>query len=949
MRKTIYTTLLVILSLSAFAQKKPLDHSVYDGWKNIGAFTLTEDAQYTLFMINPQEGDSKFVSHNISTGEQFEIPRGTSYKVTWDGKYAVLRIKPTFEETKSAKQKKLKPEQMPKDTLGIYNIRTNELNKIPCLKDGPSGFKIEKYSKNFFAFQTTPAPDTSKNKKPAPKKENGEGSDLMIYYLNSGITDTLKYVTDYSLSEGGDSLFFIRVPNSKDSVYSAGLYMYLPATKSLTTIYNTVKKQSVKLPVVSKNNKSIVFYANLDTVKGKDKDVSILLYRSGFEKAKVILDNSTSSLPSGYRVSENRSLQFDTLGNRLFFGIGKILPEKDTSIVESEMAKLDIWHYQEPYIQPYQLINLAKEQKKTYMCKVELDGDPKFVQLATEDYELVYIPSQFTSDWAYSASDKRYEIESQWSADPHRDLYIIDINTGSSKRLLEDAYIGYVSPSPEGNYLVWFDLIDRNWYSYQVSSGKIAKISGDIPYSLTDELHDTPEMAPSYGHGGWAKKDAFFYIYDRYDVWKIDPKGIQPALCMTDGLGRDENKTFRIVRLDEMLLPPGTPGIKMEPLDEKETIYFSVFDNKTKENGYYFKEMKKRKAIMTKWIQEPYTFVYLTKAKKGSSITYVKHNFTTSPDLWITKDGFKTQTKVTDINPQQKDYNWGTNELVKWKSATGLNMEGLLHKPENFDPAKKYPMIVYFYERTSDMLHYYRAPAPSRSTINITFFTSNGYLVFVPDIAYEIGHPGKSALDCIVPGVKKLCENPWVDKDNIAIQGQSWGGYQVAYMITQPQVFKWKAAGAGAAVANMTSAYGGLRYGTGVVRQFQYEDTQSRIGSTLWDRFDLYYENSPIFFADKIETPVLIMHNDNDEAVPWQQGIEFFTALKRLGKPAWMLQYNKESHNLESRINAKDLSIRLSQFFDHFLKGAPMPVWMSRGVPATLKGIDWGFEIEEQK
>jgi dipeptidyl aminopeptidase/acylaminoacyl peptidase len=164
-------------------------------------------------------------------------------------------------------------------------------------------------------------------------------------------------------------------------------------------------------------------------------------------------------------------------------------------------------------------------------------------------------------------------------------------------------------------------------------------------------------------------------------------------------------------------------------------------------------------------------------------------------------------------------------------------------------------------------------------------------------------------------------------------------------MVTQPQTFKWKAAGAGAPVANMTSAYGGIRWGSGMVRQFQYEHTQSRLGKTPWEALDLYIENSPLFFADKIETPVLIMHNDADDAVPWYQGIEYFTALKRLGKPAWLLQYNKEVHNLANRVNAKDLSIRLAQFFDHYLKGAPMPVWMKYGVPATSKGIDWGYEL----
>jgi len=504
-----------------------------------------------------------------------------------------------------------------------------------------------------------------------------------------------------------------------------------------------------------------------------------------------------------------------------------------------------------------------------------------------------------------------------------------------------------VSSSPDSKFLVWYNNADKQIYSYEIATEKIVSLTKGIDVSFANELDDTPQMASPYGSGGWAAEDKAIYLYDRYDVWQIDPKGLTPAINLTEGLGRKNNFTFRIVRLDNVLLPPGTPGIKMEPIKPKETIYFSVFDNNTKNNGYYYKEMGKRKPEMKSWIVEPVTFVYLNKAKTGPVITYVKHNFTNSPDVWVTKDNFKTQTKVTDINPQQRDYNWGTSELVRWKSATGLDVDGILYKPEDFDPNKKYPMIVYFYERTSDMLHFYRAPAPSRSTINITYFTSNGYLVFLPDIYYEIGYPGKSALDCIVPGVKMLCENPWVDSENVAIQGQSWGGYQVAYMVTRPDLFKWKAAGAGAPVANMTSAYGGIRWGSGMVRQFQYEHTQSRLGKTLWEGFDLYIENSPLFFADKVETPLLIMHNDEDDAVPWYQGIEYFTALRRLGKPVWMLQYNKEKHNLVSRVNAKDLSIRLSQFFDHYLKGAPMPVWMKTGVPATMKGIDWGFELTE--
>jgi dipeptidyl aminopeptidase/acylaminoacyl peptidase len=404
-----------------------------------------------------------------------------------------------------------------------------------------------------------------------------------------------------------------------------------------------------------------------------------------------------------------------------------------------------------------------------------------------------------------------------------------------------------------------------------------------------------------------------------------------------------------MMRWDAMQLPDGTPGVKKTPIGKKDNVYFTAFDNKSKGNGYFMRENRKGKLLpMKELIMEPdFALGYLNKAKDANVITYTKGNFVESNNLWVTKDMFKSSKKLTSANPQQANYNWGTCESVYWTAHDGRELEGLLYKPENFDASKKYPMVVYFYETSSQYKHAYRKPAVSRSTINISYFVSNGYLVFMPDIHYTVGHPGKSAYNCIVSGVEALCKNSWVDKDNIAIQGQSWGGYQVAYLVTQTDMFK--CAGSGAPVANMTSAYGGIRWGSGVVRHFQYEHTQSRIGKTLWDEggFDLYVENSPLFFADKVNTPLLIMHNDDDGAVPWYQGIEYFMALRRLEKPVWMLQYNGEAHNIRARKNRKDITIRLQQFFDHYLKGEPMPEWMKNGIPMTRKGQEMGTGYAE--
>ena len=320
---------------------------------------------------------------------------------------------------------------------------------------------------------------------------------------------------------------------------------------------------------------------------------------------------------------------------------------------------------------------------------------------------------------------------------------------------------------------------------------------------------------------------------------------------------------------------------------------------------------------------------------------YQKGNLQEQMDLYVTDFGKSTE-KLTAINPQQKDYNWGTVELYHWTAFDGRALDGLLFKPENFDPAKKYPVMIYFYETYSENLYKNIIVQPSWSTVNLIFYASRGYIVFVPDIFYTPGLPGQSAYNCIVSGAESLTKFPWVDKDNMAIQGQSWGGYQVAWLITRTNMFK--AAGAGAPVSNMTSAYGGIRWESGMSRQFQYEQTQSRIGKDLWNGLELYMENSPLFRLPNVQTPVLIMHNDNDGAVPWYQGIEMFMGLRRLGKPAWLLEYNDEAHNLRERRNRKDLTIRLQQFFDHYLKGAPEPAWMRDGVPTMKKDYYFGYE-----
>jgi len=418
-------------------------------------------------------------------------------------------------------------------------------------------------------------------------------------------------------------------------------------------------------------------------------------------------------------------------------------------------------------------------------------------------------------------------------------------------------------------------------------------------------------------------------VNDRYDIWLVDPQAKEKPVNLTLD-GRAKKITYRY---------RSSEG-ESDSLDLSQMLLLTGFSNLTKADGYY--------SITWGEHREPqllYTGNFMlsppVKAKKSNNYIFTKESFTEFPDIHYSDCNFKKPVRVSDANPQQKNYIWGTAELVKWTSNDGIELEGVIYKPENFDPAKKYPMIVNFYDKNSSTLYSHRVPEPHRSTIDYHLYTSNGYVVFNPDIVYREGYPGESAFNAVMPGISTILNMGFVDPKRIGAQGHSWGGYQVAYLATRTSLFA--AIESGAPVVNMFSAYGGIRWGTGLNRSFQYEHQQSRIGKTPWESPLRYIENSPLFTMDKVTTPILIMHNDMDGHVPWYQGIEYFVALKRLQKPVWLLNYTGEIHWPQKMGNKVDFQIRMMQFFNHYLKGDPMPKWMAPGLSAIDLDYETGY------
>ncbi|MBT4399443.1 MAG: S9 family peptidase [Bacteroidetes bacterium] len=704
--------------------------------------------------------------------------------------------------------------------------------------------------------------------------------------------------------------------------------------RSEINIYDTEKNESkiiwdkagvTKGLTSDEEGAQFAFYHSEDTAK--TKVYSLYYWNAKMDDPELLVDSLTKGMPAGWVVSEKGRLSFSDDGKMLFLATGakpEVESEEKDSLLADDKVHIDIWHWQDVVLQSMQLKRLSSEKNKTYKAVVHLKKK-NFVQLAEKDFlESIRQVNLGHTTRGMASFDKPYELSNAVNFKSVKDIYLTDLTTGDDKMIFEAVEF---SPaiSTFGNYLYWWEPKDSNYYVYNIDKEKLVCLTEGMDVCFAQRGHDYPSDVGSYGSMGWAKDDESMYLYDEFDIWCFDPAGKNEPINITSGFGRENDLQLRYARLD--------PEEKF--IHPEEDYVFRAFNIETKESGFY--RFSLEEASLKKLVMEECGYRLMGKARDAEKLLWTKSTVTEYPDVWISDLSFQSAIKLSEANPQQGDYNWLSVELVEWLDYDGVRHQGLLYKPEDFDPAKKYPMMVYFYRLHSNSLYSHVYPRASSSTINAAFYASNGYLVFMPDVYFKIGQPGRSAFNSIVSGVMSLGkERDYIDMKNLGLQGQSWGGYQAAYIITQTDLFA--AASPGAPVSNMTSAYGGIRTSSGMCRQVQYEKTQSRIGGSLWDKPLEYFENSPLFYANQCNTPCLIRHNDNDGAVPFAQGVEFFVALRRLGRPAWLLNYNNGPHNLTKKLsNRKDLSVRMKQFFDHYLMDEPAPAWLDEGVKAIDK------------
>ena len=904
---------LLVPALNAQSQRLEIEDLV--SWNRIESPLINSTGDYSAHTLRPDYGEPISVVSNHATGERNVLPRVDQLRFSYDGAYLLGMVHPPLDTIREYKRKKKTDDLKQMDSLLVLNLASGEEQRFPATYR----FAIGEYWSGLYAYTTTSMLADS-----LQKGLEKDARRLVIRRFGSTDSLSLEGVTNFQLAERAPAIVATRPKN--DSIWPSQIIHFTEEEFIWNTTWESPHHKIGKT-AISEDGQRLAFLATVDSLKSKQPPYSLF----------TVTDSRASEtaydwLPHGYRISPDGSLDFSESGARLFFGISPQLPERDSNLLDEDMANVEVWTSQDARLYTQQNVMQDRERKRSYRSVYFFDQRQVSILSSPEASELE-LPEGGDHEFAFVYDERPYLQRLSWEGSPVRkDLYLVEVATGE-RTLIAQAVAGNPDWSPNGEYIYWYNSPDTTYQAFSLADRQIRTLTNNETSTFYDELNDRPMHPSPYGVAGWAENDEAIYIYDRYDLWQVDPSGEVYPTRLTNG--REASQRLRYIQLD--------PEKKF--FNEGDRLLVYSFDEDDYHSGYHWLQLSngQLQAIQT----GPYRFgTRVLKAREAEAYLYTHEDFNTFPNLQYSENLRESHLQVSDANPQQENFAWGTAEPYEWTNTQGVRLRGTLIKPPNFDPNQRYPMIVNFYERSSERLYQHRAPFPHRSTINYSYYASRGYLIFNPDVFYRVGYPGESAYDCVMPGISKLIDEGFVDEARIGLQGHSWGGYQAAYFLTKTDLFA--CAESGAPVVNMFSAYGGIRWGSGLSRQFQYERTQSRIGGTPWTHTLRYLENSPIFFTDKVNTPVLILHNDNDGAVPWYQGIEWFTALRRLNKPVWMLNYRGEPHWPLRHANRVDFQRRMSQFFDHYLQGARRPRWMDEGVSPLELGIEQGYELSRQ-
>ncbi|WP_166437133.1 S9 family peptidase [Niastella caeni] len=759
----------------------------------------------------------------------------------------------------------------------------------------------------------------------------GNDKELVVYNLSFGSEFTFSSVNGYSFDGNGSVLL---LKTSSSSVNRSGLqYVDLSDGKAISIWETSDNDNTISDLQLDGAGKQVVF-----VVQDSSRKNSIWYWREGMEKAVMKLKDNSVGIAVGLLIQGKASFT-DNNHYIQFYLAPQIKEEKG---IDTDAVQVDVWNYKDTILQSTQPY-LLKEQAK-FTAVLDL-ANGMVIQLEKENEKLIIrgISGDVAIVQTKSDNDRFWEKENG-----NNRTFVVFFNDGSRKPLTEKVGVPSVRFSPDGNYFIFFngDKIG-NYFSYNLRNGKLVNISARVPSGQFGIRSEDPSLTYITVDQmiGWLGEKGLL-VADNYDIWQLDLDGKKPPVNFTKGYGRQHKTIFRI---------SGEAG--MGVYSNKDTLLLKAFNQRTKFNGYYRMVLgvpgNPEKLYMGPCFMENLNGIsgsgsgmFPMKAADASIWIVQRQTATEAPNYFVTRD-FKDYKPLTHLQPQ-KNYNWLTTELHSYRHLDGTLGKGVLYRPENFDPTKKYPVVISFYAALSDQLYQFLPPNYISSPVIFArpaWMVSHGYLVFVPDIRFIPGNWGLSTMNSIEGAARYLKTLSYVDGERMGAAGHSNSGRFGYYLFTHSKSFAAMSMGGGA--PNLLSSALLLQSRGKEESNLEWHEC-SAYGSgglgNLWQNKDLWMDHTAVLHIDKAISPLLIFQNKKDNAL--LSSVQMYIALRRLAKPAWWLQYDDEGHTISKVKDLRDFTIRYTQFFDHFLKSAPAPRWMTEGIPYRLKGIESRYELD---
>lgn len=974
MFKRIVLSFLLLPAIMVKAQDKndssrsarPMTWKDISSWRSVSPFyvTLSPDGNWVAYPLTTREGDGELIVRKVNDTTQKKYPIGGSvgsFSFSEDGKWLAFKEATKFKEAKAAAKT---PGKQLFEKLILVELATGKQTEF----ERAGTFSFNGKQASHLAISVV------KERTMGGKPDDPKGTDLLVVELVSGKTQNIGNVGEFDFNKAGTHLAYtIDAANKTGN----GLYLLNVGSKQ-TTVLDNDKAVYKSISWTEEGDAFALLKTTKDEKFKTDKGIVVGVKNATTSPAITIYNPAKDSLafPKGMTISGNRRPYWSDDRDRLFFGITSLVPAKkesldsakketavtspqseadkldklktDTSIksladLKKALAKLDakpdvkpasapgddptkpdmiIWNWQDKRLQSRQQVMEMQDKNFSYLASYTLTGSV-FRQLNDSTIRTITVfPKQL---YAIAIDNRAYELDQNLDGRTFADLYIVDLKTGNKtlfqQKFYQPSFSALPQASPDGTKFIYG--LDGHYYVYDIVAKTNTNITENVPVSFVNTEDDHNIEKPLMGVMGWSSDSKYVLVRDLWDIWQIPVNGKEAATNLTV-TGRND----KIRHQGRYIFDREEKGI-----DLKKPLYIRLYGEWTKKSGVGRIEPGKKglQAGVKKLIWDDIAVNSVVKAKNAEVYMFSKEKFNEPTEFYVANAMMENPKQVTQNAPDRHKYTWSAGvQLVNYVSDKGDSLQGALFLPAGYVKGKKYPTVVYYYEKTSQGLHNYSNPDFPGGGWQPAMYTSNGYAVFMPDIVYKIDDPGMSAVWCVIPGVKAAIATGVVDENNIGIQGHSWGGYQTAFLATQTDMFK--AAAPGAALTNMVSMYDLIYWNSGGGNMAIFEASQGRFKGGPWENWDSYLRNSPIYYVKNVKTPILLLHNDKDGAVDFTQGIEFYNALRRLKKPVVMITYKGENHGIAKLENRKDYAVRMMEFFDHHLKGKPAPDWWTKGV-----------------